>query len=1587
MLRPLAVPACILCICLALGEATQHPIVAELCHNGALLANGALPGLKRSDVMPDIARLCGQEMEAAEATCEGDFQTRASSLRSELQNAEAWPDVLDPTSAAALRSGTTHAGGMRGLRALPAATGVYVARRVGDTPRVLRAPLSGASDPRCAMHAHNATRLAGFVAPGDVVLALEVWFTPTTFPSPCCASADDWKTRLVMSQWFGDWVDENGPIERSYPLWSTPSPGVNLNEAGDFSGAGGLGLRQETNWDASRGVHPWADRRAPVLNFRSVYATYPDPITPSGANAVGSSRPLGWSPPHPPLPGPGHGPKLPGGGGGGGGPGRPANLVPRADRPHQLLALLVIGAGGRSGMLRLPNNGVSGYSDAVQEVGTTRITGLSADSASAQNATVMARSASLLHTASTFVDGDGASIRCTYDAATQGDIVPPWLLDSNSDVQGLRSCFGGHNTTCDLEARSCGTVATLLRPDVSNATVRERLMRTIIGSYPVTSNVSAPSTSWQVGYMSMAAWWKPCQACGQVGAVREGRDGAPVPACNAAACRANLTRIMQSRAVAAGRAPPPAALDMLSKADGGCFAWYDCATTPYGGWTSGRPQCTAMCPHAAPAGSGSAGAHGPTSTPSHEDELVAWITPADGDSAGSPGRGWAASRPWLMAWAGMRAGPCGPVSPSKSQPEARGGCVSARTVIAAALDDGTLLAQPRLPGRPPSSLAAGAGRASVIAAALVPALAAAIVDVTLDVPVGELWRVSRAQFLLEVAEEAALASDGAAFPCVRALCAACPPADDMDVWDNASLDPATGMPPVPSRATSPKRLVVSVVFVPPGPTCAGVRPERASSWLVDASQRGHDPVAFEGPGANATWAARNPGAARVAAWDRSPRQLRSRKSPALLGLSLANAIRHESSHRILGRWLVWANATAHAAATARVVPRCLLDFAPAPVFVAMPWWQGQPCREVITSAGLLSWSAVAALPLLTTVATMAPSVLALRCGHHKALAGSSAWLVDQRLWAARTAALTQLSAAAGRSAQLVVLIALALTLGRLSDSAAVLLSAALGTHAVAWLATAWAVCYRTDEDERDELLRWGVPWLEAPVRARGMRPDDPHAGPAASAFPGDQSLDGLGRSGLLPRVAMRQLTGAQWVAVITASLGDVRRARLAAVPLAEAATLKARSEQLGRVPGLLADRLHRPSEEDPGAESDTAAWMETGGELAEDSASSAASRPASPHRLRRLSALIPGTAASWDTGSSDWGEDQQWGPDVIVSHPYAGRPTAAVRPAGSGAIDTRSGAVRSPRTAGSASVAELRASRAAEGMLATIGGPTTLLIAPGVTSAGAGETSAAVDPQALADPVSPGRSSRSGGAAARDADGVHASPSGGEPDGTPTHPFRSNSAFWEGPRGVPMESASSPQPAEHRAPALAPRVVMGTTSERTPPGDAKAAASSERPPSSRLRVVSSTPAQSVDGITSLRLPSRLAEPGSTPTAQSPTPGACSQRPPQWCISSALGAAAFVPDVASLAVAVWLVLVALGYWPAVSAMSPNTMTGLLIVMEAPFIRPSSALKAAVAAWAAPELAVPCVWGASMLCFSAAVAFLGRVPRRAAAWCRA
>jgi len=456
----------------------------------------------------------------------------------------------------------------------------------------------------------------------------------------------------------------------------------------------------------------------------------------------------------------------------------------------------------------------------------------------------------------------------------------PWPSSFSGDPAGYAPsstmCFGGHGSSCDVSTQACAGLGIVTLADAQAPPGAVPFAQPLVGSTCGKPPCFDPGArpSWQVGYTTMLAWFRPCQSC---------RAGS----CDVEACRRNITRHVQARAVRPGVLPPPASLSDLVSADGGAFAIYDCWPSAATSFLRGWPVCAGVC----------------------GQEQVAWTTSPRGP--GRDGGGMLSARSWLMGWSGDAAATAPSPGSGSASPSCEAVCRVLERAVLPALEEGA--------GAPGGR----AGRLTPSACGLLSSAATsgASVLLTLLLPSEETRSVSRVVFLAEVAAEAEAVAGGTAASCVSTTCESCPSEDDGAVWSVPGGPAWTGREwGLPSAAV---RLGVRVSFASsasagcgaklvPSSSSADLAPEPVA-WLVDArvgEGAGSDddvaPVAFTGGGSNTTWSSARPwlrGAASGAAWERV---LGPRNAPLLQAASLRSAI---GTARVVGRWMVWLNGT------------------------------------------------------------------------------------------------------------------------------------------------------------------------------------------------------------------------------------------------------------------------------------------------------------------------------------------------------------------------------------------------------------------------------------------------------------------------------------------------------------------------------------------------------------------------------------------------------------------------------------------------------------------------------------------------------
>ena len=830
---------------------------------------------------------------------------------------------------------------------LPVAQATFTAKRVQDTDQDWRA---SPGDPRCALHAHHAARMAGLPLVGDRVHVTEAWFVPATYPSPGTLDGRQWATSIAGIDGTGFPRTCPGSCGRNGSVLWRGQVKARINAQDDWSQGAGITAASFIQSDPSRG-----------FNDRVGRPGAPAPLSGGDGGGLALNHIT---------------PSLSGGDGLG-----PAYL----DRPHQVL---FVNAFNVTFALDMPDVGVTGYGRPASR-GRVRLLFPLGPSA-AVNRTLVRKARRLAGAVISTFDGSAPrSTLCTNISPTgtlfpRYSVMPPWTWFTHAPSGFL--CSGGHSGPCQARLSGCVTTADILRVNHSDECERRCLLDSGVGA---SDSFHGPSSATlQVAYAPLVAWWKPCMACGPTAAVRAGSPSGPAPPCDEAQCVANLTRLLQRRLVRPNAVPLPMQLQALREADRSAFAWYVCASTVRQSFLSGLPLCTPLCE----AGRGGSATR-----------MVAWA----GGPAESGSR--AAGRVWLMAWSGSR-----------------GGGTARRCVAAADVVRGAA-AQGRLSLSRWKAAVAGAASADWPDDLVSSVLSAASVNVTLRVPRGQLRRHTLAGLLTEVAAEAAAAAADWTPACVRSRCLRCPAASDGQVWSNASYDPASGRPYVPARATPLVELLLEITFLPmAGAGCDGAADTRRR-WLVDArGQAGGEwgaPVAFVGPGSNASWAGAHAEAAAVASAHASSGALAASRSPAVRALSLHGALSDASSRRVLGLWLVWAAHHSPVLASRR----CLLEDTPG----AGPWWSGaDDCAAVVQPV------VVAACALVAATATAAAVAASLQPGVHCRRSSPRAGLARLAVAASQasfTSARALLVQSALRTVQAAACACVAMTAGRVSD--------------------------------------------------------------------------------------------------------------------------------------------------------------------------------------------------------------------------------------------------------------------------------------------------------------------------------------------------------------------------------------------------------------------------------------------------------------------------------------------------------------------------------------------------------------------------
>ncbi|KAA0146575.1 hypothetical protein FNF29_07982 [Cafeteria roenbergensis] len=691
--------------------------------------------------------------------------------------AEDWPVLTRPGSEPTRHAGSTHAGGFRGLPGLPSAETFVQARPVASLQASDEPLPFNASAPACRSHAHNASRTASTLLDGEVAIVVESWFTPSAYPPPCCTNVVGWwATTSALDFAYRPHCPGQDSLQNPGPLIQNSM----LRES-DVSQAGFGSILTATFKTAESGFQPFVKEVLPTISTLD-----PDskPGQPDSAATFGPTLPgeRGWR-----------------------------YFI---DRPHQILTLYVVNV-SRLGLVAPGSELTSpGQSKLLFPQGA------------AWNASQLAPILPLYSHGGTWVDGATEGAGCQYSHDASGFSVRPKWTERNPEAFSpptSMQCFGGHNTTCDVMGLMCGSVGEVVPLNWSSPRQRECLSDAILGSLAPLQPLPPALASWQTGYASFNVWFKPCQACGPAAAIRSGGDpSAPLPACDLQSCLANITRVIQSRAVSGGAVPSPALLAGLRRADGGAFQWYRCSPTQLASFLSGYPVCTPEC----------ADERG-----DHRGGMVPWL-----ELAGGPGR--LAVRHWMTAWTGPRA-----------SARLRAACVDASAAMTSAVASG------RLGVFDSHGRLEGSGRTAnrTVRALLSPLLSSAWLEVTLEVPAGELLRTTQAALLLGVASEAG-AVTATAPGCLVATCVSCPAAADSRVWANASVNPATGQPRPPARPTPLVPLTIRLTWLPLGVAmCVAPMPADDREWLIDArtaeaaaaraaraDPAGSDPVAFTG---------------------------------------------------------------------------------------------------------------------------------------------------------------------------------------------------------------------------------------------------------------------------------------------------------------------------------------------------------------------------------------------------------------------------------------------------------------------------------------------------------------------------------------------------------------------------------------------------------------------------------------------------------------------------------------------------------------------------------------------------------------------
>lgn len=935
----------------------------------------------------DLATYCGGQR-AVDTICPGDFRIQTEEFQVRGFNTS-WPQLAVPGTTAAATAGSAHASGMRGIAAVPASVsdddyllclgqvyshclipwapkphqqlpsltslkvrhsvwqlcsqqGNIVGRRVSDRMSPGIVPDTNAAG--CRNHRNDASRISQALLPNEVAVLVEAWFVPSAYPPVCCDDFSDWWQSFAGTDIFGEFPCQEW-------IYAAPLPQNDLFNTVDYTAN-------------AAGALAYAQRRP--LN-RSLDATCNPPfgfvagqIGPYLSGRASSSRP--------------------------GLPEISSGSRPFLRRPHQSVAVFIANVSA-SGMLQWPLVPASTLARPATRSDDSMPTALLFPDG--QQHLAAGAAVDTFSMAFVFWDGDAGfpTCRITADVPGQCSPRPPWIeydpLGDDAYPASALTCMGGHNTTCDLQARACGGVGQVIELDAFNAKIRKCAMSQLLGSQVYTNPPSLLEPEWQTGYTSLMAWWKPCQACGPIAAVREADASARPASCDLSACRHNISLALQSRVVRPGYAPSPALLAELVEADGGAFEWYACEASPLEGYFSGYPQCSPLC--------------------LGQPDLLAWQWP--GNETRSPGgsvgnqsaaalwQGGSASRQWLMHWIGRRSGSAGlstrgsaacvPVAEVAEALVLSGrvavvGCPGGGSSCGAAASSGgdsgggedddpageddeeeakegwgrTAAEASRLRA-PEAALRAGGGGGGPRPALLHPMLAGATLRLSLRVPLAQLQLVQRSLFLAELQADLSSLAGPASLSCLVLRCEVCPAADDGQVWSAAQTqDP----PPNPGRASEMLELVVRVALPPKGQGACSVQGAAAgalssATWLVDAREAaaaaaaaaGHGgggglvgraamPVAFTGAGSNESWLRGGGGGGTHAAALRDTPALDTALLPHASALILASSIvagvRDAASHRAAGAWLVWAVADEQPAdhesgAAVTVTPLCL----------------------------------------------------------------------------------------------------------------------------------------------------------------------------------------------------------------------------------------------------------------------------------------------------------------------------------------------------------------------------------------------------------------------------------------------------------------------------------------------------------------------------------------------------------------------------------------------------------------------------------------------------------------------------------------